>query len=260
MKRIQTKTIVFITGAFMSNSIWDEWRTYFERNGYITIAPSWPHKDATTEELKLRHPDKAIASVDLQQLVEHYAEILQYLPEKTILIGHSAGGLVTQLLLQRDLAVAGIVIHSFPPHGVMTFKLSFLRSAFGPMGLLTPATTSYLMSFSHWQYAIANGMSLAQQKAGYEQFLVPESKKILRAGLLGGAKMDFSRMHVPLLFIAGSDDHLIPASLNFSNYKHYKHHGSITDFKEFKGKNHFAPGQSAWREEAAFILQWIDTL
>jgi pimeloyl-ACP methyl ester carboxylesterase len=260
MKRIQTKTIVFITGAFLSNSIWDEWRNYFEKQGYITIAPSWPHKDAPTAELISRHPDPAIASVDLKQVVAHYAEILRSLPEQTILIGHSVGGLITQLLLQEDLAVAGIVIHSMPPQNLLKFNLSFFKSPWASFGLFTSAKKSFLMSFPEWQEVFANGMPLSLQKSVYEQFLVPESKKMWKDLLTNVARVDFKRTHVPLLFISGTEDQFVQASLNLSNYKLYQQNGSITDYKQFDGKNHLVLVQTNWEHEAEFILNWISEL
>jgi pimeloyl-ACP methyl ester carboxylesterase len=254
---ITTKTIVFITGSFVNNSIWDDWRTYFEMNGYITIAPSWPYKESTTDELRRRQPDSAIASVGLQQLVEHYAMILKQLPEKAILIGHSLGGLVTQLLLQKDLAMAGVVIHSFPPKGIAGLRFSFWKSLWAPLGFFTSEKKSYLMKFSQWQYAYTNGMSLSQQRNGYQQFVVPESKKVVRDIMTAIAKIDFKKIHAPLLFLSGSEDRLMPASLNYSNYKNYLQNGSITEFKEFKGKNHFVIKHPDWHETAGFILNWL---
>ena len=257
---MHTNTIVFITGAFLSNSIWDEWRIYFEAKGFITIAPSWPHKDATTDELKRRHPDAAIAVVSLQQLVAHYAGILKKLPEKTILIGHSAGGLVTQLLLQENLAMAGIAIHSFAPHDVMKHSFFLWKYRYWLWNSFYSDKKSFMMSFPRWQISIANNLPIAAQKSGYDQFLVPESKRFLRSALSGAAKVDFQQTHPPLLFIAGTADHLTPASLNYSNYKKYIQGNSITDFKEFQGKCHFVLGQPAWQEVAAFIEQWIRRL
>ena len=260
MRRIQTKTIVFITGAFFSNSVWDEWRNYFENQGYITIAPSWPHKDATTAELISRHPDAAIASVDLKQVVAHYSEILKNLPEQTILIGHSVGGLITQLLLQEDLAVAGIVIHSMPPQNLLKINLSFFKSPWASFGFFTAGNKSFLMSFAEWQGVFTHGMPLPLQKSAYDQFLVPESKKIIRDLFTNAARVDFKRTHVPLLFISAAKDPFIPASLSYSNYKHYQQNDSITDHREFDGRNHLVLIQPGWEQHAEFILNWINNI
>jgi pimeloyl-ACP methyl ester carboxylesterase len=103
MKNNQSSTVVFITGAFVHNSCWDDWRIYFESKGYTTLAPAWPYKNATSEELRNQYPAPDIASNRLTTLTDYYAGILKQLPEKPILIGHSIGGLIVQLLLQRGI-------------------------------------------------------------------------------------------------------------------------------------------------------------
>lgn len=260
MKATPTQTIVFITGAFVSSRCWDEWKTFFEEYGYACLVPAWPHKDALAQTLRSRQPDAQVASLRLTQLADYYAAIVKKLPEKPILIGHSMGGLLTQLLLQQDLAAAGVAIHSVPPQGVITFKWSFYRSVWGPLGYFTPVAESFLMSFKQWQYAFTNGMPAAEQRAAYRDFAVPESKYLSRDGLTAAAKIDFARPHAPLLFLAGSTDHIIPASLNYSNYRRYQHPGSVTAYRELPGRNHFVLGQPGWREDALCILTWLHQL
>jgi pimeloyl-ACP methyl ester carboxylesterase len=257
---VAAKTIVFITGAFVSADSWEKWQPFFEFEGYNTIAPPWPHKKATACTLRQRHPDAAIASQRLADLTNYYADIVKQLPEKPILIGHSLGGLIVQLLVQRGLAEAGIAIHSLQPQGVMTFKFSFYKAGWGPLGFFTSAKKSYLMSFREWQYAFTNGMEYEEQKEAYYNLATPESKLVVRDAITSAAKINFSLPHVPLLFLAGGNDNFIPASLNYSNFKKYSHEDSITDYKEFENANHFVLGQPEWEEKAAYILNWIKTL
>jgi pimeloyl-ACP methyl ester carboxylesterase len=230
---------------------------YFENKGYQTFAPPWPHKDAPAEELRNRQPDPAIASMTLATLIEHYAEIAANLPEKPIIIGHSIGGLITQLLLQRDLGAVGIAIHSVPPQGIMTFKLSFLIAGWGPLGFFTPVGKSFMISFRQWQYAFTNGLPLEVQKQGYYDLAIPESKQIVRDTITKVAHVDFEKPHAPLLLISGTEDHTIPASLNFSNYRKYRSSGSVTDFKKFPGRTHYVLGQAGWEEIAEYIQNWL---
>src|SRR4030095_9681345 len=128
MTKASTKWIVFITGAFIGNNCWDEWKLFFESRGYLCKAPAWPNKLASPEELRNRHPDSAIASNRLNGLTEYFAEIVNATPEKPILIGHSLGGLIVELLLQRGFGLAGIAVHSFPSSGVIGFNLRLLRA------------------------------------------------------------------------------------------------------------------------------------
>lgn len=260
MKTSSAQTIVFITGAFVSSSCWDEWKRFFEEYGYTCLVPAWPHKDAPAQTLRSRQPDAQVASIRLAQLVEYFAGIVKQLPEKPILIGHSMGGLLTQLLLQQDLAAAGVAIHSVAPQGVITFKWSFYRSVWGPLGYFTSVDESFLMSFKQWQYAFTNGMPAAEQRAAYRDFAIPESKRLSRDGLTAAAKIDFARPHAPLLFLAGSTDHIIPASLNYSNYRRYQHAGSVTAYRELPGRNHFVLGQPGWREDALCVMTWLHQL
>ncbi|TRW27282.1 alpha/beta hydrolase [Flavobacterium zepuense] len=254
------KTILFITGAFVSNICWDEWREFFEKRGYHTLAPPWPYKDAPVDVLRKRHPDAQVASLRLEQLIQHYEDIAKNLPYKPIIIGHSIGGLIAQILTQRKLAQSAVAIHSVPPQGVLTFKFSFLKAGWGPLGFFTSAKKTFLMSFSQWQYAFTNGMPVAWQEKAYCQFAIPESKNIVRDTITSVAKVDFTKPHSPLLLIAGEADHTIPHSLNHSNYKRYTDRGSVTDYAEFSGRNHFVLGQPGWQEIALYIHNWLEAL
>lgn len=255
----QSRSIIFITGAFVGNNCWDEWRKYFESKGFTTTAPPWPHKNGTPEALRNRQPDTAIASNRLVALTDYYSRIVSGSLEKPILIGHSIGGLIVQLLLQQGLGVCGIAIHSVPPQGIITLKFSFLKAGWAALGFFTSTKKSYLISFRGWQYAFTNGMTCDEQKQSYYQFAIPESKLVVRDTISGAAKINFENPHAPLLLTSGSNDHSIPASLNYSNYKKYKKSNSVTDYKEFKGRNHFVLGQSTWKEDADYIIEWIAT-
>jgi len=260
IKPAAPKNIIFITGAFVSSNCWDQWQLFFREKGYETVAPAWPFKASSANELRLRHPDQEVATIRLAGLLEYYTAYIAKLPERPILIGHSMGGLLVQLLLQRNLAFAGIAIHSLQPKGVFTFKFSFYKAGWGPLGFFTSTKRTYLMSFREWQYAFTNGMPYQEQKEAYYQFLIPESKLVVRDAITSVAKVDFKKPHVPLLFVSGSIDRFIPASLNYSNYKRYSHNGSITAYKEFPDRNHFVLGQPGWQENAAYISTWIANL
>ena len=251
------KSVVFITGTFLGNNCWDDWKLYFESKGYKCMAPGWPYKDTAPEELRNRHPDAAIASNRLEALTDYFAAIISALPEKPIMMGHSLGGLIVQLLLQRGLGAAGVAIHSFPPPGVSTFKFSFLRGWWDAMGPFTSGRSSYQMPFKKWKNVIANGMTCEQQKQLYYKYAIPESKLIIRDAFRCAAKVNFKNPHAPLLFTSGTQDRMIPAAINYSNYRNYEMSHSITDYKEFKGHNHLVFDKPAWGEEADFILYWM---
>ena len=253
-----SKSVVFITGAFIGNNCWDEWIVYFESHGYNCIAPAWPYKDAPPEELRNRHPDRGIASGKLADITDHFAAIVSAIHEQPILIGHSVGGLVVQILLHRGFGVAGVAIHSFPPHGVCTYRFSFIESVWEAMSFFTSVRKTYMVRFRKWKYAFANGMTYELQKELYYKYATPESKSIVRDAFKWVAKINFQKAHVPLLFVSGGKDRIIPASLNCCNYNEYAKGISVTDYKNFKGHNHLVFGHPGWLEEAEFIINWLE--
>ena len=259
MSTIPSNTILFITGAFVSHQCWAEWETYFQHNGFITHTPPWLFKDAPAKVLRERHPDDEVASIRLSQLIDHYEKIALSLAEKPIIIGHSIGGLIAQILLSRGHAAAAVAIHSVPPQGIFTFKFSFLKAGWGPLGFFTNSAETFMISFKQWQYAFTNGMPLDIQQKGYA-LAIPESKLVVRDTITSAAKIDFTKPHNPLLLLAGDIDHSIPASLNYSNYKKYSDKQSITAFKLFAGHNHYVLNQPGWKESAAYILDWLKNI
>jgi pimeloyl-ACP methyl ester carboxylesterase len=253
---MKTKTIVLIHGMFMNPLCWEKWIPYYEAEGYNVIAPAWPRRDQSVEELRKAHPDPELAKLKLGDVVEHIAGRIKSLDQKPAIIGHSMGGLVVQLLLQWDLAVAGVAIDPAPPAGVFTTEFSFLKSNFpaiNPFLLSQPV----MMTFEHFQYAFANTLPLDEQRAAYDRYVVPESRGVPTSSLGAAGKVDFHRPRRPLLITAGQRDHIIPASLNRSNYKKYQG-PSLTDFKEFAGRDHFLIGSRGWQEVADYCLSWLD--
>jgi len=255
---IQSKNIVFVTGAFVSNSCWDEWRFYFESKGYSTVAPPWPYKNGTAAELRAKQPnDTDLALLTLTEVIDHYIAVVKSFPEKPIVIGHSLGGMITQVICNRDLVSAAVAIHSVPTLGVFPYEFSFLKSAWKSLGLFTSLKKTYLMSFKDWQYAFVNGMPLNEQKDAYNKLTIPESKTAARGGLTKAAAVDYNKPHAPLLLTSGEFDNITPAHLNLRNYKRYKKNGSVLEYKEFAGRNHFVLGQATWQEDADYILAWL---
>lgn len=255
---MSSKTVVFIHGLFLSYNGWGQWVKYFASKGYRAQAIAWPGRDQSVDALRQAHPDPKLGQRTFGEVLDHHIQTIKGLNEPPILIGHSLGGLLTQLLLNRGLGAAGIAIDSAPPQGVFTTQWSFLKSAFPLLNPLNPSSRPYQMPFPAFQYSFVNGMPLAAQRRAYDEQVVPESLRIARGSLTATAKIDFAKPHAPLLLIAGETDHIIPPSLNQTNFNKYKASApSITEFKEFAGRNHYGLGAEDWQEMADFILAWI---
>lgn len=252
------RSVVFITGTFFASSCWDEWKLYLESEGYTCLALAWPHKNSSAEELRSGHHDAAIASTRLATLTKFYAEIIKALHVKPILIGHSVGGLIVQLLLQQGLGAAGVAIHSFPPSGILRFGLLFLKNWWQTVGVFSSVNKPYRMSFEKWKNDIANDMPGDQQIQSYYDYSIPESKLIVRDAFSRMTMLNSRARRAPLLLTSGGRDQLIPSSVNYKNYAEQKKQiDSNTDYKEFKDSNHLVFGQRECMDETEFIVCWL---
>lgn len=243
-----SKTIIFIHGMFNGANAWDAWIEYFEQAGFTCLAPAWPFHDPADDITNL-------GALTLDTVIARYQSIIRELPEPPILIGHSMGGLIVQVLLNQGLGLCGIAIDSAPPAGVSSLAWSFLKSN---LPVINPfmGDTPYVMSFPTFQYVFAHLLPLEEQMELYKKMIVPESRNVARsAGKFG--KIDFTKPHSPLLLIAGEQDHIIPASLNKKNFLKYKPDGSVAQFKIFPERTHSITAQHDWREVAEYILNWI---
>jgi pimeloyl-ACP methyl ester carboxylesterase len=252
---MRSKTIVFIHGMYMNNLCWEHWVEYFGSKGYKCLAPAWPGRDQPVDTLRTLHPDPQLGKLTLSMVIESVIDAIKSLNEKPVLIGHSMGGLVVQVLLQKDLAAAGVAIDSAPPRGVFSTKWPFLRSNWPHITPFVSQGSPIEMSFERFQYTFVNMLPLRDQWAAYHRYVVPESRRVPRGSLT--ARVDFRKAHAPLLFIAGSSDNLIPASLTRSNHARYRKSPSVTDFKEFSGRTHFTIGQQGWEEVADYVFGWL---
>ncbi|KUJ60079.1 hypothetical protein AR687_19910 [Flavobacteriaceae bacterium CRH] len=251
---------MFISGAFMSHYYWEQWILFFESKGHKAIAPPWLHKNDTAENLREQDLGSKIGSINLPELLCYYKEIIELLPEKPILIGHSYGGLIVQLLIQQDLGSAGICINSFPTAGFTLSKIPFFSTVFSFSGSLFSQQKTFLLSFKKWQNNYFNDASTEAQKYTYEKYVIPESKRIFTDLFLKNTSINFKKKHVPLFFISFSEDKIISSKLVFWNFKKYKNFQSITCYKEFGHKNHFVILDPEWKKTAEYMAQWLEKI
>jgi pimeloyl-ACP methyl ester carboxylesterase len=251
------RAIVLIHGMYMTPACWDDWQKFLRERGFTVHAPAWPLHDRSPAEMRGAHPEAALAALTLDEVLDHYRRFIEGLDEKPILIGHSMGGLISQLLLAEDRAVAALAIDSAPPQGLISLKWSFLKSNWGHISPFADDDEPESLSREDFNYAFVNDWPTDLQRSAYET-AVPESRRVGRGPGGDVARVDFDRARGPLLLIAGENDHIIPASLNRSNFEEYANSPSITDFRMFAGRTHAIILQEGWQEVADFAVEWIE--
>ncbi len=257
---MKTKNIVFIHGMYVTKKCWDDWITHFNRHGYSCYAPAWPFKGFSPEQLRAKHPDeKGEGKVTLSDVLSLYEKYIREMAGESILIGHSMGGLIVQLLLSKGLGSAGIAIDSAPPRGVVTTKFSFLKTNWPSLNPLSSSKIPLMLSKRQFQYAFASHLNGSGLDQAYES-IVPQSKLVARGSLTSVGDVDYTRKKAPLLLIAGERDNIVPASLNESNFKKYAKNNSRTDFIVFPRRTHYLINDESWQEIADHIIGWLGTL
>jgi pimeloyl-ACP methyl ester carboxylesterase len=253
--------IVLIHGLWVTPRSWEHWVAHYSAQGFQVLAPAWPGVEGEVEDL--RADPSAMAGVDFHDVVNRYESVIRNLDRPPILIGHSFGGAVVQVLLDRGLGSAGVAIDSAAVKGVLPLPLSTLRSAW-PV-LRNPANASKAVGLSRRQfrYAFANTLSEEGASAAYDRYHVPGPARVLFQGAFANfnpsaaTRVDFRNdRRAPLLFIAGGADHIVPPKVNRANARLYRKSTAITDYQEFAGRSHLTIGQDGWREVADFALSW----
>ncbi|GAB3828246.1 alpha/beta hydrolase [Dactylosporangium cerinum] len=256
-------TIVLVHGLWVTPRSWEHWVPYYESKGHTVITPAYPGFEVEVEAL--RADPTPIATATVPETVAHLEKIITALPEPPVIIGHSFGGTLTQLLLDRGHGAAGVVIDSAPPEGIRVTPPSQIRSLF-PI-LNNPAKRHRAAGFTaeQWHYAFTNTLSEADSNAAYERYAIPAPGSwVWTYGLIANFKPGHQETWVnfhnpdrpPLLFIAGGADHIMPPSVNRSNAHHYKGEGTITDYIEFPGRSHWTCAEPGWEEIADTALDW----
>lgn len=259
-----SKTIVFVHGAWLTSRSWENFVPYFEQKGYKTLAPEWPYRDKSLEELRA-NTSPELAAIGVKELTDHYEGIVRTLPEPPILIGHSFGGLIVQQLLDRGLGSAGVALDAAAPQGVLAVDWSVLKANSSVLFRWMNWDKVLTMTFPEFQYAFVNTFPEDQQRTYFDRYVVPETGRIFFQAAF--AMLDpHHALHVnfenpdraPLLLIAGEHDHLVPVHVVKANYEHHRRSPARADFHEFAGRAHLLTSQEGWEEVADYAANWLD--
>jgi non-heme chloroperoxidase len=254
--------VVFIHGLWLLPSSWDRWAAVFEEAGYTTLTPGWPDDPETVEEAKA-HPE-VFAGKSVGQVADHYDAVIRRLTKKPAVVGHSFGGLLTQIVAGRGLSAASVAIDPAPFRGVLPLPISALKSASPVLGNPANRNRAVPLTFDQFRYAFANAVAEDEAKELYEAYAVPASGKPLFQAATANlnpwteVKVDTENpARGPLLIISGEKDHTVPWAIANASYKQQKDNEGVTEIVEIKGRGHALTIDSGWREVADTALAFI---
>jgi non-heme chloroperoxidase len=254
--------VVFVHGLWLLPSSWDRWAAMFGEAGFATVSAGWPDDPETVEEANA-HPE-VFAHKSVGQIADHVDGLIRRLDRKPAVIGHSFGGLLTQIIAGRGLAAVSVAIDPAPFRGVLPLPISALRSA-SPV-LANPANRNRAvpLTYEQFRYAFANAVEEAEAKELYETYAVPGSGVPLFQAASANlnpwteAKVDTKNPdRGPLLIISGEQDHTVPWAIANASYKRQKRNEGVTEIVEIKGRGHALVIDSGWREVADTALAFV---
>lgn len=256
-------TVVFVHGLWLLSSSWDSWRERFEAAGYATVAPAWPDDPETVTEAKA-HPE-VFAGKSIKQVADHLAEVIGQLTQKPAIVGHSFGGLMTEILAGRGLSAASVAISPAPFRGVLPLPFSALKVGFvalrNPLNYRRPVG----LTQGQFRYGFANALSEDEARNLYERFSVAGPGKVLFQAAAANVnpwtedKVDTRNPdRGPLLIVSGDQDHTVPWSIANASFGKQKRNAGVTEIVKVPGRGHSLTIDRGSGEVAQVALDFID--
>jgi len=254
--------VVFVHGLWLLPSSWDRWRTAFEAAGFATLAPGWPDDPQTVAEANSK--PEVFAKKGIKDVADHFDAVIRKLDVKPAVVGHSFGGLLTQILAGRGLSAASVAIDPAPFRGVLPLPISALRAA-SPV-LLNPRNVGRAvpLTYDQFRYAFANAVSENEARELYDTYAVPAPGQPLFQAAFANfnpwteAKVDTKNPERgPLLILDGELDHTVPWAIANASYNRQKRNVGVTEIVKVAGRGHALTIDSGWRDVANLALAFI---
>jgi alpha-beta hydrolase superfamily lysophospholipase len=255
--------LLLIHGAWLSSRSWENFADYFQKRGFAVSAPEWPRKQGDVEELRADADE--LRGLGIKEIVDHYEEQIRALDQPPVLIGHSFGGLIVELLIDRGLGRAGVALSPAPPKGILVLPFSSLKAAAPALAHPSKWHGIVTLTLEEFTYGFVNTFSPEDAAAAYERYAVPETGQIFyEAGFANFHLNPPTEVHfkngerAPLLIVGAKKDNTVPASLARKQYEKYERSPAETEYLEFEGRPHLLMAAEGWDEVAAAIDSWLD--
>jgi pimeloyl-ACP methyl ester carboxylesterase len=249
------KKILFVHGMFQNGVSWDRWVSFFGHRGFECAVPDWPCHEGVPATLRSDIPPE-LGRLTLAEVVDVFEAECRASSEPPIIIGHSVGGLVAQILAARGVAAAAVCISPVAPNDLLALDRHLLKNVTAITNPLK-GHEPYLMTPEGFHENFCNTMSAEESNKAYEVTATHDSRQVLRDCLGKTGHIDLAAPHAPLLFIAAESDHIIPAALVRRNCEHYTHKESRAEHVKFPNRGHFICGDAGWSQVASYAHDWM---
>lgn len=255
--------VVFVHGLWLLPSSWAAWAAEAEKRGYVAVSPGWPADPETVAEA-IADPAR-YDGLGIREITDHLALVISGLKRKPVLVGHSFGGLLVQLLADRGLAAATVSISPAPHRGVLPLPAATIKASLPVLGKPGKAKSHFMQTAEQFRYGFGNAVSAEESDALYREYHVPGTNRVLFQAALGnflpGAvnALDVKNpARGPMLVIAASEDHTSGPAIAKATYQRQSRNAASTEFHEYVGRGHSLVIDSGAAEVIGFSLDYAD--
>jgi len=253
-----TDTVFMIHGMWGNAGYWQNYKNVLERAGYRCVASTLRFHDMDPKAA----PDPRLGKMSLLDYAEDLEREVRALGVQPILLGHSMGGLLAQMLAARGLGKAAVLLTPASPYGIIPIRVSVVRSFLSAMLRWGFWRRPMRQTFGEASYSMLQLLPPAEQRSAYEKFVYESGRAFCEIGfwpldLRGAARVDAKKITCPMLVIGAAQDRITPASVVRRVAKKYRR---IATYKEFPNHAHWVVGEPQWEEVAAYVCQWLSQL
>jgi len=250
-------TILMVHGAFSGGWAFEKFQDFFEARGYRCIAPDLRHHGP----MQNGKVPAALASISLKDYLRDLEALIENLEGEIILMGHSMGGLLCQMLAARGHGARAVLLAPSPPAGIIPASSMEMLTSFGifasGMGwgqsILAPdRKTAAQFALSHMEKADKKAiLDRLSSESGYALFEIMCWMMDPRQA----SRVDTSKPACPVLALAGGLDSInAPDTVRQIALRY----GAKSDFHCFDEVSHWMLDGPDWRNIAEHCANWLE--
>ncbi len=245
----KNQSILFVHGMWHGAWCWETYfMPYFADLGYDVYALSL--RNHASSEKK-----GGIWKIRIRDYVQDLRQVVDNLPNKPILIGHSMGGFIVQKYLEKYTASKVVLLASVPPHGILGATINVLKKY--PMTFLKANLTvnlSHIIKDKEKAKQLLFSHNLPQTELLNYHSKLENEAYLGYIDMLGLSLPKVKNENVPKMLVLGAEDDAVVSNKNVEKTaQQYK-----ADMKIIPNIAHDMMLDVNWRDAADVIAQWLD--
>ena len=249
------ETIFMMHGMGCGGWIWENYINFFEQRGFRCVAGSLPFHDVNPADPM----PSGLGTASLLDYAAFLEKEINKLDQKPILMGHSMGGLLTQILASRGLGKSAVLLTTAPPAGIFALKPSVIKCFIEHLARWGFWKKPFRFSYKKTVYAMLHLTPEKERREVYSKMVYESGRAAFEIGFWtldrsGAARVNEKNVKLPVLVVASGQDRITPAAVVKKVAAKYKH---VSTYKEFPNHAHYVLGEPGWEEVAEYVHEWL---